>query len=123
MRCDRNPSTSATPTRSAMSRSFSVSGNSRWMRIQPIVTSCPRGASAQRLHRLAIEALHQRHQQLHGALEVAPIDDADVAVDVACGNTHRDAGHALAGDVEASGVGAAALHRLELEIDLELLGQ
>src|SRR5258706_15928769 len=101
-----------------MSTSFSDSGNRRWAR-----TTAERAMTLlEAVHRLLVEPLHDAHQQLDGAVEIAAIDDADVAVDVARRHAHRDAGDTLAGDVELAGIGAAALHRLELERDPQLLG-
>src|SRR5436309_12281 len=112
--------------RTPMSASFCDSGMSRSIRIirvnlLPTAPAWTRFCLRQARHGFAIEPADDRYQQLHRLLEIAPIENAVVAVDVPRRHTQRQAGHPLAGDVEAPGIGAAPLDRFELEADAELL--
>src|SRR5262245_48623141 len=123
-RCNNTPITIVTSTRVPISTSFSVSGiNGSWNTSSFAsigLTSSP-ALRGEARDRLLVEALHHRDEQLHGLIEVAAIDDAHVAVDVARRDPKRQRRHSLPHEMDAAGVGAAALDRLELERQLELL--
>src|SRR5204862_4292779 len=115
----RKPMTIASPTRTPMSIRVSDAGSRRWIN-STRSSAMPGPVRLEASHGLAIQPLHHRRQELHRLVEILAVDDAHVAVNVARGHAHRDTRHAFAAHVDAAGVGAAPLHGLELERQLEL---
>src|SRR5262245_5681763 len=74
-RCARNATTIASPSRSPMSTSLSLSGNRRVIRTSAdVMLGVSARSPREPVDGLLVEALHQRDQQLDRALEVATID-------------------------------------------------
>src|SRR5881396_1905485 len=92
-----------------------------WLTRPPCARTTCRGTPLEGRHRLLVQPLRQLGQEPHGLVVVLPVHDGRVAVDVPGRNENHERGNARVVDVEAAGVGPAALDRAQVIGDLVLL--
>src|SRR6059036_424873 len=92
-----------------------------WLIRPPWSRTASRREALERGHRLLVQPLRQLGQEPHGLVVVLPIHDRRVAVDVPGRNEDHERGNPRVVDMEAAGIGSAALDRAQVVGDFVLL--